>query len=52
MIYDSIFKIGFAFLILGACMADSQDLRLPFALIVVGATLLLFVEKEGDRYDE
>lgn len=52
MIYDLVLSIGFIFILVGICMADSQDLRPSFALISIGGLILLVMEKVGNYYDK
>lgn len=52
MIYDSILSIGLILILVGMCMADNQDLRPSFALIVIGGLILIVIEKVGNYYDK
>lgn len=44
-------KIGFILIILGAMMGESESLKVPFAMMTLGA-ILLWVGERTVRYDE
>lgn len=56
MTKDIITKVGFVLLILGVSAADSEKLIIPFAMMLVGALMLLIgasdYDSEGEKWQK